>query len=412
MGIECVGVGHELSEAALTTIEWTDETWNPTRGCSRVDDDGCKNCYAMRFAHRFSAPGQRYEGLTRIGKRGVDWAGRAKLIPEQLAKPLNWRKPRRIFVDSMSDLFHESLPFEHIAAVFGVMAACPQHTFQVLTKRPKRAAEFFGWLGSEAGLEGGTEPPNYLKLGAAEVAKTLGRSRVSVMKKARLVGVQSHRRWTADDDQHLASLWGTMSIGHIARALGRTVATTYWRARKLGLPCGAPQGLEYITAAATRTGFETTQLWRILRWARVRAVRSMSRPTPGARYHFHVVDPLDVDDAVERWLATESVEAAARARGLVGDTLRKWIRAAGVPKPPRLKARKHWRIESTVIDRVIAERMAKRSVRSQAQRVGVRPGTLRAWLIKGGVERPPGKLWLVAPAEVDRVVASMRRRGK
>jgi protein gp37 len=135
-----------------TSIEWTDATWGPTRGCSRVDDDGCRNCYAMRFAHRFSGPGQPYEGLTRIGKRGVDWAGHAKLVPDQLEIPLKWRKPRRIFVDSMSDLFHESLPFEHIAAVFGVMHAAMDHTFQVLTKRPRRALEFANWLSVHGGL--------------------------------------------------------------------------------------------------------------------------------------------------------------------------------------------------------------------------------------------------------------------
>lgn len=132
----------------MTKIEWTDATWNPTRGCSRADDDGCRNCYAMHFAHRFSGEGQPYEGLTRIGKRGVDWAGKAVLVPDQLELPLRWRKPKRIFVDSMSDLFHESLPLEHIAAVFGVMAAAHWHTFQVLTKRPERALQFFKWVTS------------------------------------------------------------------------------------------------------------------------------------------------------------------------------------------------------------------------------------------------------------------------
>lgn len=127
-----------------TGIQWTDETWNPVRGCSRVSD-GCTNCYAMGQAHRFSGPGKPYEGLTTIRRGKVDWAGKARLVPEMLAAPLKWKKPRRIFVNSMSDLFHDSLSFEEIAAVFGVMAACPQHTFQVLTKRPKRALEFFAW---------------------------------------------------------------------------------------------------------------------------------------------------------------------------------------------------------------------------------------------------------------------------
>jgi protein gp37 len=134
----------------MTTIEWTDATWNPVRGCSRVSA-GCDHCYAMGQAHRFSGPYQPYEGLTvlrpKTAKRpGVDWSGVARLAPGMLEQPLKWRKPRRVFVNSMSDLFHPSLPFPEIAAVFGVMAATPRHTFQVLTKRPERAREFFNWL--------------------------------------------------------------------------------------------------------------------------------------------------------------------------------------------------------------------------------------------------------------------------
>lgn len=131
----------------MTNIEWTDETWNPTRGCSRVSE-GCRNCYAERVALRFSGPGQPYEGLAKPGK-GSKWTGEVRLVPEMLSKPLHWRKPRRVFVNSMSDLFHERLDFADIASVFGVMAFCPQHTFQVLTKRPGRMREFFGFHGGE-----------------------------------------------------------------------------------------------------------------------------------------------------------------------------------------------------------------------------------------------------------------------
>jgi protein gp37 len=143
----------------VSRIEWTERTWNPTRGCSRVSP-GCDNCYAMHQARRFDHPGkisgngvapQRqgkpgpYHGLTRIGKRGVDWSGVVRLEPELLGRPLRWQKPARIFVNSMSDLFHEALSNEQIAAVFGVMAACPQHTFQVLTKRAERMKQWFEW---------------------------------------------------------------------------------------------------------------------------------------------------------------------------------------------------------------------------------------------------------------------------
>jgi protein gp37 len=119
-------------------IAWTDATWSPTRGCSPVSE-GCDHCYAARQASRFSGPSQLYEGLAHDGK----WTGVIRCVPEALSIPIRWRKPRRIFVNSMSDLFHPDVPNDFIAAVFGVMAACPQHTFQVLTKRPKRMREWF-----------------------------------------------------------------------------------------------------------------------------------------------------------------------------------------------------------------------------------------------------------------------------
>lgn len=124
--------------------KWTDETWNPVRGCSLVSA-GCTHCYAMRQAWRFNGEGQPYEGLTKKAARGPVWTGEARFIPEQLEKPLRWRKPRRVFVNSMSDLFHPDITNEQIAAVFGVMAASPQHTFQILTKRPERARQWFAW---------------------------------------------------------------------------------------------------------------------------------------------------------------------------------------------------------------------------------------------------------------------------
>ncbi len=125
--------------ADRTGIEWTDATWNPVRGCSRVSP-GCENCYAERIAARFDGPGMAYEGL--INRHGV-WNGTTKLIEQALYQPLRWARPRRIFVNSMSDLFHESIPEHVIDAVFGVMAMCPQHTFQILTKRAARMVDYF-----------------------------------------------------------------------------------------------------------------------------------------------------------------------------------------------------------------------------------------------------------------------------
>lgn len=131
-----------------TDIEWTDTTWNPVRGCSLVSA-GCANCYAMKTAHRFSGKGKPYEGLTELGPQGPRWTGKIKLVPEALEEPLHWKTPRRVFVNSMSDLFHEDVPDKFIAAVFGVMAACSLHTFQILTKRPERMRQWFRWVESK-----------------------------------------------------------------------------------------------------------------------------------------------------------------------------------------------------------------------------------------------------------------------
>lgn len=131
--------------ADRSTIEWTDATWNPIGGCTRVDE-GCRNCYAEIMAARFSGSGQWGEGLARIvgadGARDHRWTGKLRFNEAALDRPLRWRSPRKIFVNSTSDLFHESVPDEWIDRVFAVMALCPQHTFQVLTKRPDRARAY------------------------------------------------------------------------------------------------------------------------------------------------------------------------------------------------------------------------------------------------------------------------------
>ena len=119
-------------------IAWTDRSWNPIRGCSRVSA-GCQACYAEAIAARFSGPGQAYEGLARRRSNGEpQWTGEVRVIKKDMLAPLRWRKPQRIFVNSMSDLFHENVSDETIERVFAVMAVARQHTFQVLTKRPAR----------------------------------------------------------------------------------------------------------------------------------------------------------------------------------------------------------------------------------------------------------------------------------
>ena len=129
-----------------TKIEWTDETWNPVRGCSRVSE-GCRNCYAEREANRHRAT--LYKGLVKITNGRPAWTGKVRTIPEKFADPMFWRKPRRIFVNSMSDLFHEGISDETLVSLFAVMGnshiatgVTRTHQFQILTKRPERMWDF------------------------------------------------------------------------------------------------------------------------------------------------------------------------------------------------------------------------------------------------------------------------------
>lgn len=133
--------------SANSKIEWTEATWSVVTGCTRVSS-GCDQCYAVRMSHRLENMGQeKYRGLTVLnGKGDRHFNGTVKLHESELQTPLRRRKPTTYFVCSMSDLFHRDVPFEFIDRVFAVMALCPQHTFQVLTKRPERAAEYLGRL--------------------------------------------------------------------------------------------------------------------------------------------------------------------------------------------------------------------------------------------------------------------------
>jgi protein gp37 len=140
--------------SAGTSIEWTEATWNPVRGCA-ILSPGCTNCYAMKIAHRFSGPGKAYAGLTKLTKGGPVWTGKVRTVPEAIGEPLRWQQPRRIFVNSMSDLFHKDVPDSFIARVWWVMGQCAGfldpsrrrgHVFQILTKRPDRALSWLnGW---------------------------------------------------------------------------------------------------------------------------------------------------------------------------------------------------------------------------------------------------------------------------
>lgn len=116
-----------------TAIEWTDATWNPVTGCTKVSP-GCAHCYAEAFTLRFKRGGPFLPGKTTI-----------RLHPDRLDQPRKWKSPRRVFVNSMSDLFHEEVPFDFVDAVFARMRSSDQHTYQILTKRPERMLDYVGW---------------------------------------------------------------------------------------------------------------------------------------------------------------------------------------------------------------------------------------------------------------------------
>lgn len=126
--------------ADSSRIEWTEATWNPVAGCT-VLSPGCTNCYAMRMAARLDAMGQaKYAGTTRKSGGRAKWTGKIVLDRAALDIPKRWKRGRLIFVNSMSDLFHKSVPDAFVLDVFATMRATPQHTYQVLTKRPERVA--------------------------------------------------------------------------------------------------------------------------------------------------------------------------------------------------------------------------------------------------------------------------------
>lgn len=133
-----------------SNIQWTDRTWNPTIGCSKVSA-GCQNCYAIKDQHRLSNnPNQKIrnnaQGLTEKKGDRLEWTGQVKFLPERLEQPLRWRKPSMVFVNSQSDLFHEAITDEQLDQIFAEMAFTPQHLYQVLTKRPERMAKYVAGL--------------------------------------------------------------------------------------------------------------------------------------------------------------------------------------------------------------------------------------------------------------------------
>ena len=183
-----------------TSIQWTDEVWNPVRGCSRVSE-GCRNCYAERQAIRQAGPGRGYEGLVESTPSGPRWTGKLVLVNDLLVEPLRWRRPRRVFVNSMSDLFHEDIPENWLDAIFVAMSLSPAQTFQVLTKRPARAREY---------LETPVSPDRWLS------AFNLLRAIAGPLDASRLIPTFGPIAWKGR--QPLSNLWLGVSVEDQASA--------------------------------------------------------------------------------------------------------------------------------------------------------------------------------------------------
>lgn len=147
---------------ARTGIAWTDATWNPIRGCSRVSE-GCRHCYAEQFARRIPA----YRDVVRLVGSEWRWTGDVQLVAEALDLPLRWRTPRRVFVNSMSDLFHEKVDDVWLLRIFNVMWQAFDHTFQVLTKRPERMRHFMAETWPRSGWWANNWPPPNVWLGVS-----------------------------------------------------------------------------------------------------------------------------------------------------------------------------------------------------------------------------------------------------
>jgi protein gp37 len=165
--------------SANSSIEWTDKTWNPLAGCTPASE-GCRNCYAAALAYRLERMGQaKYAGTARKARsdgRAV-FTGRINLDERALEEPRRWRTPARVFVNSMSDLFHEAVPDAFIGRVWSTMLSTPQHIYQVLTKRPARMADVVTRLVNE-GREKGLRAPDNIWLGTSVEDQAAANARI------------------------------------------------------------------------------------------------------------------------------------------------------------------------------------------------------------------------------------------
>lgn len=222
-----------------TKISWSDATWNPVSGCTEVSP-GCAHCYAKTFAERFRGlEGHYYEN-------GFD----VQLRPNMLERPLTWKKPRRVFVNSMSDLFHLDVGFDYVGKVFDVMERCPQHTFQILTKRLQSALDY---LTFDATLKGSFVLPNVI-IGPTIENQHFADERLPVLAKIKALGWRTMVSYEpALTDVHFDAMWvtcptcnGSMSVP--VAGGGTACPTCYYPAGQGSVPvvdwliCGGESG--------------------------------------------------------------------------------------------------------------------------------------------------------------------------
>ncbi len=244
----------------------------------------------------------------------------------------------------------------------------------------------------------------------AAVIALPGRSTASIYQRANILGLKRLRMWSAEEDEKLRLYWGLKSLATIARELKRSQIGVYMRAVKhLGLQAGCPEGWEYLSEAARRTGYAISTLWDIMRAAKMRILESYTYRESGSGRRYYIVEPSDVNHAVALRCASETVFDAAKRRGLTYDILKARLIAAGVKRPEKKNAA--WRIASTEIDAVLqrhAEMKAEgETLGEAAKRYRVRRETLVRWLKQHKIVYKKG--W-VNRLDVDKVIWAERRR--
>lgn len=220
---------------------------------------------------------------------------------------------------------------------------------------------------------------------------------------------RSRRRWLRSDDRRLMMLWDEVSLSTAAKLIGRSEVAIYSRANRLGFPLGVQPGFESLAHAARRCGFSIPITRNILLADGVEPRKRMSLPNHD-RVKFQPMqwETAKVDAAMAAWLATATVEEAARDRGLTPSVLRRWLIVAGV----RSSGRRCWRVPTKVVDRVVADEQGRETLRQAARRVGISAQTLSAYLRRARVipRKKARKAFGILSADVDRVVAGLTPR--